>query len=64
MTPVPVQPAYVVKVEPSFYRTWTVYPVIGDPPSTGATQVTIMFSSKDVVDGAAGTIGSVGSTAP
>ena len=55
----------VMYVLPSLYRIATVYPVITEPPFPGATQaiVTLMFEFTDIV-GAAGTLGTVISTAP
>ncbi len=42
-----------------------MYPVIAEPPSKGATQVIVtVVLLRFVVVGAAGALGSVGSTAP
>jgi hypothetical protein len=52
-----------VNVTPSLIA--TVYPVITEPPSEGATQViSTLGLLRFVVVGAAGTLGSVGRTAP
>jgi S-adenosylmethionine synthetase len=45
------------KLKPSLCLNKTVYPVIRDPPSSGATQVTITSSGAQVVTGAAGCAG-------
>jgi hypothetical protein len=41
LTAVPVQPKYAEYVKLSLYRIATVYPVIAEPPSDGATQVIV-----------------------
>ena len=65
LTAVPVQPAYVVYVTPSLRRISTVYPVIAEPPSEGATQVIVTsVVPKIAVTGAAGVFGAVINTAP
>ena len=60
-----MQPEYAAKVTPSLCRMANEYPVIGDPPSTGATQAipTVVLLGFMVV-GAAGTSGILGRTAP
>ena len=61
LTAVPVQPAYVEYVAPSLCRIATVYPVIAEPPSEGATQVitTLVVPEIAVVIGAAGVEGAL-----
>ncbi len=60
----PVQPVYVVNV-PSLCRIATVYPVITEPPSAGATQFINTLMPEFEVIGAAGAEGAVaGITAP
>jgi hypothetical protein len=58
------QLANSVNVEPSLYRITTLYPVITDPPSAGAAQVTKTLVPEIVVVGFTGVWGIVGSTAP
>ena len=59
-----LQPAYV-DVVPSLCVIATVYPVIAEPPSAGATQVIVISVPVIAVFGAAGTPGpAVGITAP
>jgi hypothetical protein len=62
LTAVPVQLAYTVNVDSLLIA--TVYPVITEPPSTGATQVIVTLVPETAVVGAAGTMGTVGKTAP
>ncbi len=58
LTAIPVQPVYVVYVEPSLPRISTVYPVIGEPPSAGAAQVIATSVVPEIaVTGAAGVLG-------
>ena len=60
-----MQPEYAAKVTPSLSRMATEYPVMGDPPSTGATQaISTVVLLGFVVVGAAGTSGILGRTAP
>jgi hypothetical protein len=62
---VPLQLAYAVNVTPSLCLIATVYPVITEPPSAGATQLILtLVLLKFVVVGGAGTLGAVGRTAP
>jgi len=55
----PLQVTNAVKVFPSLYLIATVYPVITDPPSAGATQLIKTLLPEIVVVGAAGTLGAV-----
>jgi hypothetical protein len=65
LTAMLVQPAYVEYVTPSLYRIATLYPVIAEPPSKGATQVIVTSVVPEIaVTGAAGVFGAVGITAP
>jgi hypothetical protein len=57
LTAIPVQPAYVEYVTPSIYRISTVYSVIAEPPSEGATQVIVTSVPEIAVTGAAGAAG-------
>jgi hypothetical protein len=63
LTAVSVQPKYAEYVKLSLYRIATVYPVIAEPPSDGATQVIVTSVPWIVVIGAAGVFG-LGITAP
>jgi hypothetical protein len=63
LTEVPVQPVYVVNV-PSLCRIATVYPVITEPPSAGATKFINTLMPETVVVGAAGVEGAVAIIAP
>ncbi len=55
LTEVPVQLAYAVNVDPSLIA--TVYPVITEPPSAGATQLIMTLVREFTVVGAAGVLG-------
>jgi hypothetical protein len=59
LTAVPVQPVWAVYVMPSICRINTLYPVIAEPPSTGAAQVIDMLLPEIEVVGAAGALGAV-----
>ena len=48
-----------MKVRASLYRIKTVYPVIGEPTSAGATHLISTLLPKIVVVGAAGILGSI-----
>ena len=61
---IPIQPVYVVYVTPSLCRIKTLYPVIAEPPSAGATQFIRTLLPETVVVGAAGELGAVGRAAP
>ena len=56
---VPEQLANAVNVVPSLCRISTVYPVIAEPPSAGATQFIITSLPEIEVVGAAGVLGAV-----
>ena len=56
----PVQPAYVEYVTPSIYRISTVYSVIAEPPSEGATQVIVTSVPEIAVTGAIGVFAAAG----
>jgi len=60
---VPVQLVDAENVTPSLYRIKTMYPVIGEPTSAGATQVIVTSLPKIAIIGAAGALGAV-NTAP
>ncbi len=51
-------------VVPSLCRINTLYPVIAEPPSAGATQFIRALLPEIVVVGAAGELGDVGRAAP
>ncbi len=61
---VPEQVVNAVNVFPSLYLIATVYPVINDPPSAGATQLIKTLLPEIAVIGATGILGAVGITAP
>jgi hypothetical protein len=54
---VPVQPSYVEYVSLSLCLIYTVYPVIAEPPSAGATQVIVTSMPEIAVVGADGVVG-------
>jgi hypothetical protein len=64
LTAVPVHPKYAEYVKLSLYRIFTVYSVIAEPPSEGATQVIVMSVPEIAVTGAAGVFAGGGITAP
>ena len=64
LTAVPVQLISGADHVPSLFRIATLYPVISDPPSAGATQLTTTLVPEIVVVGCTGIWGIVGSTAP
>jgi hypothetical protein len=57
LTAVPVHPKYAEYVKLSLYRIFTVYSVIAEPPSEGATQVIVTSVPEIAVTGAAGAAG-------
>ena len=61
---VPEQLANAVNVVPSLCRISTVYPVIAEPPSAGATQFIRTLLPEIEVFGADGVEGAVGIAAP
>ena len=61
---IPLQRVCVVYVAPSLCRINTLYPVIAEPPSAGATQFIRTLLPETVVVGAAGELGAVGRAAP
>ena len=63
LTAVPVQPVYVVYTG-LLCLIYTLYPVIAEPPSAGATQFIRTLLPETVVVGAAGELGAVGRAAP
>ena len=64
LTVVPVQLISGADHVPSLYRIATLYPVISDPPSTGAFHVTKTLVLEIEVVGASGVMGTSASTAP
>jgi hypothetical protein len=60
LSAVPVQLAHAVNVTPSLFQIATVYAVITEPPSTGATQLIMTSVSEITVVGAAGVLGTDG----
>ncbi len=63
MSAVPVQPAKFVNVTPSLCRIATVYPVIAEPPSAGATQLVTTLVPEIAVAGAVGVAGTAAKAA-
>jgi hypothetical protein len=57
MSAVPAQPEKVVYVTPSLCRITTEYPVIAEPPSTGANQLVTTLVPEIAVVGAVGVAG-------
>ena len=60
---VPEQPGKVVYVTPSLCRIITVYPVITEPPSAGATQLVTTLVPEIAVVGAVGVAGTAATAA-